>query len=508
MRQILFLLVCLSFATAQAQTAPQGVCGTDYRSEGYDLLDTRLTANLRTAASGPVAARNTAYVPIKFHLGARNDGSGRPNENDVLDQLCELNEDYLPYDIQFFLADGTFNYINNTTFYENHSATQNSIMSFQKDARALNVYIVENADTGGGGEGGVTLAYYSPPRDWIVITKTYIKRDDATLSHEIGHYFSLPHTFSGWEVEPYNTQNVSAPANSPSGNATERANGTNCETSGDRICDTPADYNNGLGWGGCDFTLNVLDPQGNPIDPQERNYMGYFLRCPDDEYLFTNQQNAIIQADLASFGRNFLRLDPVPPYAEITTSPTPIYPINNEITPNYNAVNLEWAGVANANAYLLEISRVSSFTIEPIRIFVYGTTKVINGLDAGRRYYWRVRPVNAHSTCISASAVTSFTTGDVVANQELSFVESFQVSPNPVVGQSNVQINLTSAEAFVGQIQILDITGRPTGVAQEYSFGAGNQLVNLPIGQLSNGVYVLQILTQQGRLAQKVVIAQ
>jgi len=505
---LLLSLALLLFATAQAQRPQTGVCGTDSRIEGYDFMAARLTANLRTVATGAVSARNISYVPIKFHIGSRNDGSGRLNENNILDQLCELNEDFASYEIQFFLADGTYNLISNTTFYENHSATQNSIMSFQKDPRALNVYIVENADTDGGGEGGVTLAYYSPQRDWIVITKDYIGKDDATLSHEIGHYFSLDHTFSGWETAPYNTQNVNAPVNSPLGNATERANGTNCETAGDRVCDTPADYNNGLGWNGCNFTLNVLDPQGNPIDPQEQNYMSYFLSCPDSDYLFTNQQTSLVLADLNSFSRNTLRLDPVPAYAAINDSPTLVSPIGNEITPNFNAVNLEWTGVANANAYLLEVSRVSSFTIDPIRIVVYGTTKVINGLEAGKRYYWRVRPFNAHSTCIASTTVNSFTTGGVVASQELAFVESFQVSPNPVVGQSNVQINLTSAEAFVGQIQMLDITGRPTGVAREYSFGAGNQLVDLPIGQLSSGVYVLQILTQQGRLAQKVVIAQ
>ena len=135
--------------------------------------------------------------------------------------------------------------------------------------------------------------------------------------------FSLEHTFNGWECGAYNTENVPAPT-SPSCNspATERANGSNCETSGDYICYTPPDYNNGLGWGGCDFSLNVLDPQGNAIDPDERNYMSYFLSCPDDEYFFSDQQNAAVQQDLNSFSRNYLRLDPVPTVPVITETTT------------------------------------------------------------------------------------------------------------------------------------------------------------------------------------------
>ena len=61
-------------------------------------------------------------------------------------------------------------------------------MSIQKDSRALNVFIVESANTGSNPGDGVTLAYYNIPRDWIVITKTYIRDNDATLSHEIGHF--------------------------------------------------------------------------------------------------------------------------------------------------------------------------------------------------------------------------------------------------------------------------------------------------------------------------------
>lgn len=492
------------FAQAQAQH----VCGTDYRSEGYETMKDRLLSNIRTAAANPGAPRTITYIPVKFHIGAKTDGTGRISESNLLDMLCELNEDYAPYDFQFFFAGGTFNYINNTAFYENHSATTNSVMAFQRDSRALNVFIVESANTDGGNGNGVTLAYYNIPRDWIVITKTYIRKDDNTLSHEIGHFFSLNHTFSGWESEAYNTENVPAPVNSPGGVPTERQNRTNCENAGDFICDTDADYNNGLGWNGCDFTRNVLDPQGNRIDPHERNHMSYFLSCPDEEYNFSDIQVSTMRADNNSFSRNFLRINAIPEYREITEQATPISPIDNQMVEGYNNVQLQWSAVTNADAYFLEVSRVPSFTISPIRYIVYGNSKVVTGLEANKTYYWRVRPYNAHATCVPLSSAAAFTTGSLVNTDAPDFVEAFNVFPNPVVGGNSITVRLQTQESFAANVQLLDVMGRTTGISRDVQFAAGVQQVELSVAQLPAGIYFLQMTTQAGRMSQKVIITQ
>jgi hypothetical protein len=514
MRQLTIILSLL-FIGSLGLSAQQ-LCGTHPGSEGFELLEARLISNKRAVAEGTASARDVSFVPIKFHVGARADGSGRISVNKVLDQLCELNEDFEPYDIQFFLAGGQINFINNTAFYENHSATQNSIMAIQRDPRALNVYVVESANTGESPGGGVTLAYYNPQssRDWIVITKAFIRENDATLSHEIGHFFSLMHTFNGWECGAYNTENENAPTTASCSTGqftyfTERVNGTNCENAGDRVCDTPPDYNNGLGWGGCDFSLNVLDPQGNPIDPQESNYLSYFLSCPDDEYFFTPQQEDLINADLNSFGRNYLRLDPVPtvPVISSETVTTTIFPAQDETTDFYNSVNFQWEPVSGATAYYLEIDRVPTFTVSPIQLIVFGNSKVVEGLDDDKTYHWRVRPFNAMSGCARSSDRVSFRTGtEITSTTAPSFVEEFSVYPNPVFGQSDVQVRLNSEKAFRGQVAMLDITGRPTGIQRTYDFNVGEQQMSLNIDGLTSGIYLLQVESEAGRLTQKVVI--
>ncbi|MEL7220884.1 MAG: T9SS type A sorting domain-containing protein, partial [Bacteroidota bacterium] len=412
----------------------------------------------------------------------------------------------------FFLADNAFNYIDNTTFFEDHISTTSSVMLPERDNRAIDIFIVQSANIEPDGEGTV-LAYYSPNRDWIVITDDYIEGDEITLTHEIGHFFSLDHTFFGWEAGGYNVENDPAPIMSSGSNTgqplpTERVNGTNCETAADLICDTPPDYGNGLGWSGCDFTLNVLDPLGAPINPDERNYLSYFLSCPDEEYRFSDQQVEVMHFDLNSSSRNYLRINPVPELVSIEEEISIVYPTNNQDMPDDDTAYLTWDDVPGATAYVVEISRVNSFTVNPIRAVVYDQSNyTAEGLDPGKKYFWRVRPFNAHVGCAPVSATESFTTNSLVTTRNLDFVNDFRVSPNPVAGQQELNVQLNSSFAFNGQVQLIDMTGRPVSQAISYDFGSGEQRLNFPLNNLSNGLYLLRLITAEGQVTKKVVIA-
>ena len=239
--------------------------------------------------------RETVYVPIAFHLVARNDGSGRVNESDVLNKLCELNQDFADTDIQFFLHD--FNYIDNSTVFNNHRGTQFTFMSFERVAGALNVYIIQNADTQTDLNNGRTEGYYTgnPSLDWVVMRKSAMEFQNIFFTHEIGHYFSLLHTFNGWDQEVYDANVHGNPVRtlSPRGVPTERVSRDNCSSEGDFICDTPPDYGFGFGWAECEYTLETQDPNGDLVDPDETNYMSYFLRCQLNDYHFFGNAGGI-----------------------------------------------------------------------------------------------------------------------------------------------------------------------------------------------------------------------
>ena len=65
----------------------------------------------------------------------------------------------------------------------------------------------------------------------------------STIIHEFGHYFSLFHTHG--------------PTNSAI--TTELVDGSNCTTSGDELCDTPADPNLSGNVTNCLYTGGLFD---------------------------------------------------------------------------------------------------------------------------------------------------------------------------------------------------------------------------------------------------------
>ena len=80
----------------------------------------------------------------------------------------------------------------------------------------------------------------------------------GTFAHEIGHYFGLYHTH-----EPYF--------------GLELSNGSNCSSTGDKLCDTPADPE--LGFENvnenCIYVGGALDPNQQAYNPDPSNLMSY-----------------------------------------------------------------------------------------------------------------------------------------------------------------------------------------------------------------------------------------
>lgn len=205
------------------------------------------------------------------------DSLGNPNlsEGAVTGAVTGLNDLFSPICVSFEVCE--FRYIENfqydsikagTTPLPNWDELQ---IKYHQNFR-INMFfpevIVRNNDpsvAGFASLGGIG----NPNNGGLVITKGGL----GSIPHEMGHFFGLPHTFEG---------------------GGELADGSNCDSSGDGICDTPADPGDPntnppetLIDGNCLFISELKDANGDFYSPDVSNIMSYY-GCDCDR--FTYQQ--------------------------------------------------------------------------------------------------------------------------------------------------------------------------------------------------------------------------
>lgn len=166
-------------------------------------------------ASGPF------YVKIYPHVVRKNDGSGGQPFSGVMEALSYLDSDYEPLNI-FFVWDGCIDYIDSTALF---NFPNTSLFEINPHDDGIDIYLLDD-DTG---VVGTSTAPFQPNQtrtafmiggtdDGITVAKSH------AVSHEMGHSFNLYHTWRGCGT-----------------NFLEALDGSNCETAGDLVCDTPAD---------------------------------------------------------------------------------------------------------------------------------------------------------------------------------------------------------------------------------------------------------------------------
>ncbi|MDW3195326.1 MAG: hypothetical protein R8G66_23320 [Cytophagales bacterium] len=127
--------------------------------------------------------------------------------------------------------------------------------------------------------------------------------NSGTVTHELGHVFGLAHTFGAGDV-------IASAQGEPFDASMELVDGSNCETTGDQICDTPADPYipndpNGTVWidGNCVYIYDGRDANGDYYEPDIDNIMAYYF--PDDPcYCNGGFSRGQLRKMAASYNRN------------------------------------------------------------------------------------------------------------------------------------------------------------------------------------------------------------
>jgi hypothetical protein len=202
-----------------------------------------------------------------------NDSLGKPNvtQAQIQNSLVGLNTAFAPICVSFAICE--FQTIDNFAYDKMTEKSDWPEMQNQYNVKnRINIYYVEDIVDKPGKCGFAALGGIGELNKYGIVIKKSCT-DPRTLTHEMGHYFGLLHTFEGGGIE--------------------LANGTNCKTAGDLICDTPADpyvdpENPSLyvDASTCKFISMKKDATGHYYDPLVGNIMSYYpCSCG-----FTDQQ--------------------------------------------------------------------------------------------------------------------------------------------------------------------------------------------------------------------------
>ncbi len=91
----------------------------------------------------------------------------------------------------------------------------------------------------------------------------------------------------------------------------------------------------------------------------------------------------------------------------------------------------------------------------------------------------------------------------VVIKQNQGNISNVKVYPNPANNQFNVNVNLSSSEKT--NISLYNIMGQVV-LTKNYDFNVGDNLVNIPVDQLANGIYTVLVSSTSGSYQTKVSV--
>lgn len=258
-------------------------------------------------------------VPVIFHI-LHTGGSENISDAQCISALAQINSDYAatgsdfstifaPFqalyvnsDIKFMLAKkdpsgnctSGINHIFTTKTDWSQSNTSNYTGITWNPTKYLNIIIVKQiVPTGTVTGGGIIVGYTYKPGTWssgasadaIVYRHDFLSGSDArSLSHEIGHWFNLAHTFG-------NTNNPGVNCGSLSG--------------GDGVSDTPDTKGNFSSCPASSTNSAIVCTSGQPVYYQNVENIMDYSNCPKN---FTQGQTTKMQTALLSStsGRNNL----------------------------------------------------------------------------------------------------------------------------------------------------------------------------------------------------------
>jgi hypothetical protein len=487
----------------------QGNCGLNYE-EGYLLREqmfrNRVEVPLQTIRNIQ-NNRFTIHIPLVIHLVGNSNGQGFVAAQNVLGMVCRLNNDFADQNLRFYIKDSLRYLRDDLIFADAYDSLAVNRMITYKDTTALNIFT--NGSAGGGVAG-----YYSRRGDYVFMLNSYANASSPTITHEIGHFFTLPHTFFGWENIDARQLHFNTPAPDSIGTDWRRREVeyvdrtgplANCYSSADGFCDTDADYISERAQ--CPLSGTALDPSGTPISPNTTLYMSYFYdACVNN---FTPEQKTAIMASVVN--RNWLFFTAPNTDSLNWNAITHTIPADASTIQIQDSVSFEWnlQGVGPAEKYILFVERLIFGT--PVGV-IYNSIVPTNSVKLpsnlfinSATYRWQVMPYSNGFTCAGFSNPTTFTVQLPASVENITGLTEFSVNPNPVKGDYvNIFYKLTEETEL--SFRVLSYDGKVI-ISEPFSAEpATDNFKTINISNLPSGIYIVQMICKNGIQNRKIEI--
>ena len=263
MKKSILLLISMLFSSFMfAQDEPCGTISTPESEAHFNRMKNQIEQLENEFMSRTATQRNSTAltsIPIKAHIIRQTDGSEGLTEEELTDALEIVNTFYANANLNFFLCEA-INYIDDTALYDFQTDSQDDMSTTNGVDDVLNIYFANSVTRSTTGSEVCGYAYFPPGPETILMNNSCAK-NGSTLAHEIGHFFGLNHTHG-----PSNSELTE-----------ELVDGSNCNVTGDNICDTNADPQLSFSVvnSSCDYTGNLSDANNEVYVPNPLNVMSY-----------------------------------------------------------------------------------------------------------------------------------------------------------------------------------------------------------------------------------------
>ena len=324
----IFISIFLSSINFLSSQNNNSSCGTQFSSEQIELFNSIKSQLLSVeqqflsnkSNKGDLANKIVNSIPIKAHIIRYSNGTEGLCDTDLNKVIDNLNQYFSNAYLSFFLCDG-INYIDDDTLCHVKKGNETSLIEENNVSGLINIYFVESLEN----KANENICGYTNNqrnKDFIIV-KNDCAINASSLAHEMGHFFSLLHTHG-----PDNDVLT-----------TELVDGSNCDTNGDGICDTPADpkLSNENVNNFCEYIGSETDALGQTFKPDTRNIMSYALKACRSH--FSEQQLARMYAFYIT-QKNYLSCPSFNADFQVNVSQT----CASSLTVNFNS---ECSGITN-----------------------------------------------------------------------------------------------------------------------------------------------------------------